>query len=66
MFYDLLYISKIHVILNVNDVRFIALSNMPIIEDWNENWSLARFVVSFTKNISTIYSPEQWFEAQNK
>ena len=60
------YISKIHAILNVNDVRFVALSNMPIIEDWNENWSLARFVVSFTKNISTIYSPEQWFEAQNK
>ena len=60
------YISKIHAILNVNDVRFVALSNMPIIEDWNENWSLARFVVSFTKNISTIYSPEQWLEAQNK
>ena len=51
------YISKIHVILNVNDVRFVALSNMPII---------ARFVVSFTKNISTIYSPEQWLGAQNK
>ena len=60
------YISKIHAILNVNEVRFVALSNMPIIEDWNENWSLARFVVSFTKNISTIYSPEQWLEAQNK